>query len=120
MELAGGRGGGEAVRTRDHLANTRTLLSWFRSGLAIVAVGFSITKLRVLEATPASSNPPTHLGTAVAAVGLLVIGASLARFLQQRRNIELADFRPQAAQDALLLAAVAVVGVIILLLASGR
>jgi len=83
-------------------------------------VGFSITKLRVLEATPASSNPPTHLGTAVAAVGLLVIGASLARFLQQRRNIELADFRPQAAQDALLLAAVAVVGVIILLLASGR
>lgn len=120
MGLARGRGGGEAVRTRDHLANTRTLLSWFRSGLAIVAVGFSITKLRLLNAGPAGSNPPSHLGIAVAAVGLLVIGVSLGRFLQQRRNIELADFRPQVALDALLLASVAVGGVIILVLALGK
>ncbi|GAC1652893.1 MAG: hypothetical protein NVS9B1_01190 [Candidatus Dormibacteraceae bacterium] len=120
MDGGRGRGGGELVRTRDHLANSRTLLSWFRSGLAIVAVGFSITKLQVLEARPISVRSPSHLGIAVAGIGLLVIGAALARFLQQRRNIELSEFRPQAALDALLVGSVAAAGVIILLLAAGR
>jgi uncharacterized membrane protein YidH (DUF202 family) len=83
-------------------------------------VGFSITKLRLLDAGSAGSNPPSHLGIAVAAVGLLVIGVSLGRFLQQRRNIELADFRPQVALDALFLASVAVGGMIILVLALGK
>jgi len=71
---------------------------------------------------PAPQAPiPHHISaSAVAAVGLLVIGVSLGRFLQQRRNIELADFRSQVALDALFLASVAVGGVIILVLALGK
>ena len=120
MSEGRGRGGGELVRTRDHLANTRTLLSWFRAGLAIVAIGFSITKLHLLEGFRSGSPSVSRLGIAVATIGLVLIGVTLARFLQHRRNIERSEFRPQVAFDAALIAAAAVTGVLVLVVAIGR
>jgi uncharacterized membrane protein YidH (DUF202 family) len=44
-ELVGvgrGRGGGEGVRTRDHLANVRTLLAFLRTGMVLLGLGLVI------------------------------------------------------------------------------
>lgn len=108
-----GRGGGEAVRTRDHFANTRTLLSWFRSGLLLLGVGFAVTKFNVLAT---GSFTASHLGPGVAAMGLVVMGASLARFLHQRQDIERSDLRPRTSLDLLLLGSVGAAGALILYL----
>jgi len=48
-QAARGRGGGEAVRTRDHLANVRTLLAFVRTGLVLSGMGFAIVKLEAIE-----------------------------------------------------------------------
>ncbi len=34
---------------RDHLANERTLLSWMRTALAVIALGFLVDRLAVSE-----------------------------------------------------------------------
>lgn len=111
--MARGRGGGEAVRTRDHLANTRTLLAWFRSGLLLMAIGFAVTKLRVLEGDGGHSS---MLGVVVVGFGVLVMGSSLGRFLHHRKDIEHSELRPRPALDALLLVTAAASGAAILYL----
>lgn len=113
MKAEAGRGGGEAVRTRDHFANTRTLLSWFRSGLLLLAMGFAVTKFHALAS---GSLVAARLGPAIAAMGLLVIAASLVRFLHHRRDIERSEFRPRTAFDVLLLASAAAAGAAVLYL----
>ena len=113
MAAERGRGGGEAVRTRDHLANSRTLLSWFRSGLLLLALGFAVTKFKILAAGLLTAG---RVGPAVATTGLLVMAASLLRFLHHRRDIEDSELRPRPALDLLLLGLVAAVGVAVLYL----
>ena len=111
--MARGRGGGEAVRIRDHLANTRTLLAWFRSGLLLAAIGFAVTKLHVVEGVAGHSS---QLGVTVVGLGMLVMGSSLGRFLQHRNDIEHSELRPRPAFDALLLVAAAASGAAIIYL----
>lgn len=108
-----GRGGGEAVRTRDHLANTRTLLSWFRSGLALLAMGFAVSRFNVLASR---SFTASRLGPAVASMGLVVIGAALARYLHQRRDIERSELRQRTILDLLLIGSAAAAGVVVIYL----
>lgn len=86
---AHGRGGGEGVRIRDHLASVRTLLAWLRTGLVLLAMGFAVTKFQVLETRPGHS-----LGIVVAIIGWLVIAVAGVHYLRQRRAIEAAQVTP--------------------------
>ena len=83
-----GRGGGEGVRTRDHLANTRTLLAWLRLALVLMGLGFAADKVERIAGSPRSV-----LGVGGAAAGLVVAGLATARYLQQRAAIDRPELR---------------------------
>jgi putative membrane protein len=78
---------GDATR-RTHLANERTYLAWWRTGLTCLAVSFGTGKL-----VPSLSNesrwPYVLLGAGFAVVGLVFIGYGFAR----RRSVEAAVSR---------------------------
>lgn len=113
-----GRGGGEGPRTRDHLANVRTLLAWVRVGLIAMAFGYTVDRLGALEVgrRAAATNPYRGYGIAAVGAGTLAVAAALARYLRQRVLIEGADLRTQAAADLALVALVGAGGVGLLVL----
>jgi putative membrane protein len=86
---APGRGGGEGVRIRDHLANVRTFLAWLRTGLVLLALGYTLAKFEVIE--HASSR---YIGVAAAAAGWLVVVVAGVSFFRHRRAIESSVYRP--------------------------
>lgn len=88
----GGRGGGEGVRIRDHLANVRTFLAWLRAGLVLLAMGYAVAKFQVIE-----SLPNRYLGVLAAVAGWLVIVIAGVSFARQRRAIQAAGFAPSVA-----------------------
>lgn len=87
-----GRGGGEGVRVRDHLANVRTFLAWLRAGLVLLAMGYAVAKFQVIE-----SLPNRYLGVLAAVAGWLVIVIAGVSFIRMRRAIEAAEFAPSVA-----------------------
>ena len=86
---APGRGGGEGVRTRDHLANVRTFLAWLRAGLVLLALGYALTKFAAIE-----NRSSQYAGVLSAAAGWLVVVLAGVSFFRQRRAIESAIFSP--------------------------
>jgi len=104
-----GRGGGEGVRIRDHLANVRTFLAWFRTGLVLFAVGYAVAKFQVVE-----SVPNQYFGVLTAAIGWLVIVVAGLGFLRQRRAIESPRFRPATSVNLVLSLLAAAAGMAVL------
>jgi uncharacterized membrane protein YidH (DUF202 family) len=105
-----GRGGGEGVRTRDHLANVRTLLAFLRAGAVLMGLGLVIDKLGVLQ-----HSSGALIGLPVAVAGWLVTALALVRFLLQRRAIEGASQTSFAVWDLGVVAFTAAAGVVVLL-----
>jgi putative membrane protein len=115
-----GRGAGEGVRTRDHLANTRTFLAWMRLALTLVAVGYTVDKFGVVTARALGRPALPEGGDRTTALALVVCGGILAnlafaRFLLQRRVIEGPALRSRALLDVTLLAFGAVIGALVVL-----
>ena len=92
-----GRGGGEGVRIRDHLANVRTLLAWLRAGLVLMAMGYVVARFQVI-----ASVGERVIGIAVSLSGWLVVAVAGARFLRHRSAIESANFSPAVGWDLVL------------------
>jgi putative membrane protein len=95
---------------RDHLSNERTLLSWIRTAIAVIALGLAIATL-----------VPQHGGTALG-VCLLVLGGAImmcsgARYFEIANALESGGFRISHGGVVLLLvlAMLLVVGCIVLL-----
>jgi putative membrane protein len=113
-----GRGAGEGVRTRDHLANTRTFLAWMRLALTLVTVGYAVDKLGVVTAhigqRPAPEGGDRLTALALVLAGGILANLSLARFILQRRAIEGPVLRSRVLLDVTLIGLAAVVGVIVL------
>jgi putative membrane protein len=105
--------------TRDHLANERTLLSWVRTCIAIVALGFVIARfgLVIRELGSSSVNePPRGLSTAIG-VALVVCGALLVipatfQFRRTTRAIEDNSYKPSFALIVILAGGFVVVAVL--------
>jgi putative membrane protein len=61
---------------RVYFAAERTLLAWVRTGLATIGLGFVVARfglfLRMLRTGP---DAPTHLGSTLIGVGLVVLGS---------------------------------------------
>lgn len=86
---AAGRGGGEGVRTRDHLANTRTFLAWMRAVLALLTVGYVIDKFDlIIHFIQPRSVVTGHPADRYVALAVVVMALGLAVFAYRR-------FRPE-------------------------
>lgn len=84
----------DTARTMEHLANERTFLSWIRTGVAFIGVGFVVARFggALTGNIPAA---PLALGLATIGVGaLLTLYASL-EYRGTFRAIETGVFKPR-------------------------
>lgn len=113
-----GRGGGEGVRTRDHLANVRTTLTWVRTGMILMGIGYAADKLAALDVLHGVSSGLRRAGhpagMAIVAAGVVLAGVALPRFLQARARIESERFAPRVGMDLALIVALGVGGLVLL------
>jgi len=94
-------------RTRTHLANERTFLAWFRTGIGVMALGLGAAQF--LAPSVAGHVPLVRLlATALVATGVILVLGGAYRYAAERRRIDASKFRP-AAGSILAAAALAVV-----------
>lgn len=78
--------------TRDHLANERTFLAWFRTAISLLGFGILIAKLRFLEVgaglAPSAGIRSTRLGLAFAVGGLLTLPLAAWQYHRTKRMID--------------------------------
>jgi putative membrane protein len=101
-------------RVTDHLANERTFLAWFRTGLTMIALGIAAGQFLTLDASP--DIPIVRLlSTLLVATGASLVAIGTNRYRQNRERIDVADFQPAGA--SVLLATGAALGTAILAIA---
>jgi putative membrane protein len=93
---------------RDHLANERTLLAWFRTALTVIGLGFLVDRL--------ASDAQRGGLAAYAGVGLVLLGGVVAiagaySYLTARRELSTGTYRPAVGLH-LAIVAVVVLGAI--------
>ena len=103
-----GNDAGDALR-RTRLANERTYLAWWRTGLTSLAVGLAAGKL-VPELSSGSTWPFEVVGAAFALVGVGLIAFSYVRQKQVEEAVSRGEYAPLSPGASL---AVAIVGVIL-------
>jgi putative membrane protein len=118
------------ARTREHLANERTLFAWIRTALALMGLGFVVARfglfLRSL-ALEGGQTPPHGLqasdviGVLLVAAGVASTGIGLRRFLRARAQIEAGRFVPDLLSGVFVVAVTVGAGValVVYLLVAG-
>ena len=109
----------EDALQRTRLANERTYLAWWRTGLTTFAVGVAAGKL-VPELSTGAAWPFEALGVAFTLVGLLFIVYAYARQSRVDRAIARGEYAPFDPRTGLLFAALGVmlgIGTIVIILA---
>jgi putative membrane protein len=89
---------------RTRLANERTYLAWWRTGLTSFAVSFGAGRL-VPELTSGATWPFEAIGVAFAAVGIAFIGQAFVRQREVEAALERGEYAPLQERAALLFAA---------------
>jgi putative membrane protein len=80
-------------RARTHLANERTFLAWFRTGLTLIALGLAAAQF--LSRDVVAGIPVVRtLSTLLALTGMFLVLVGARRYLDGRRHIDQASFRP--------------------------
>jgi putative membrane protein len=97
---------GDALR-RTRLANERTYLAWWRTGLTTLAVSFAAGRL-VPELSQGANWPFEVIGVAFALVGIAFIAYGYLRQKDVEEAIARGEYAPLANRAALLLAGVGV------------
>lgn len=86
------------AEVREHLANERTLLSWVRTGVGLISIGFVIERAGVLAAASrvegVSVGISTAFGFALAMLGCLTLVLGLFQFTRNRKRIIANTFTP--------------------------
>ena len=67
---------------RDHLANERTFLAWFRTGIGVAAIGLALPRL-----ADRSTADVWAAGALVAALGIGILGYGVIRHHQTEQNL---------------------------------
>lgn len=85
----------DTAHTMEHLANERTFLSWIRTGVAFIGVGFVVARF---GGPLAGSIPkgPLALGLATIGVGALLTMYAALEYRGTFRAIETGIFKPRA------------------------
>ena len=100
-------------RARTHLANERTYLAWFRTGITLVALGLAGAQF-LAPATPSGASLVRGISLFVIGTGAFVVLVGAYRYREGRRRIDAAVFQPAAV--SILVASVA--GIVAALLAA--
>jgi putative membrane protein len=80
-------------RTRTHLANERTYLAWFRTGITLIALGLAAAQF--LTHDVGSGWPIVRLLASLLVLsGVGIVGVGVWRYHDGRTRIEALDFRP--------------------------
>jgi putative membrane protein len=80
-------------RARTHLANERTFLAWFRTGLTLIALGLAAGQF--LARDVASGFPLVRtLATVMVLTGMFFVAVGVVRYVRGRARIDHADFHP--------------------------
>lgn len=98
-------------RARTHLANERTFLAWFRTGVTLVALGLAAAQFLAQEAEP-GAQLVRALATVVIAGGAASIAVGLYRYRKGRLQIDATGYLP--AWTSITLTAVAGLAVAVL------
>jgi putative membrane protein len=112
---------GDALR-RTRLANERTYLAWWRTGLTAFAVGLAAGKL-IPELSTGAAWPFELMGTAFVLVGIALIAYAYVRQKQVEDAVAQGGYAPFNPSVSLLFAAVGIVlglGTIIVIFAESR
>ncbi len=82
-------------RARTHLSNERTFLSWFRTALALLALGLAAAQFL---SRPELGVPLVRtIAITLIAASVFTVLAGLRRYAQAARQIEANQFRPSRA-----------------------
>jgi inner membrane protein YidH len=92
---------------RTRLANERTYLAWWRTGLTTIAVSLAAGKL-VPELSSGASWPYEVIGVAFAAVGMLLIGYAYLRQKRVEEALVRGEYAPFETRVALAFAALGI------------
>ena len=99
-------------KVTDHLANERTFLAWIRTGLATIAFGFVVERLK-----GNTSVIPYHLssffGVCLTVLGVIMMIVALLEFLNNRLSIDAERFHPSASFPIILTILASLVGVLL-------
>jgi putative membrane protein len=94
---------------RTRLANERTYLAWWRTGLTALAVSLGAGKL-VPALAPGAQWPYTLTGIGFACIGMVFIGYAFLRHRRVEQAISRGEFAPP---DERIVAALAAIGVLL-------
>jgi putative membrane protein len=83
-------------RPTDHLANERTFLAWFRTGLTLIALGIAAGQFLTLDVAPGVPLVRV-LSTILVVTGGALVALGLYRYRSNRARIDHRDFRPAGA-----------------------
>jgi putative membrane protein len=97
---------------RTRLANERTYLAWWRTGLTALAVSLGAGKL-VPALAPGTQWPYTLAGVGFAVLGVVFIGYAFVRHVRVEQALSRGEFAPP---EEHLVAALAAIGVLLGLL----
>lgn len=96
-------------RARTHLANERTFLAWFRTGVTLIALGLAGGQLLASGSAPGLVRSLT-VSVVTAGIALLLIGR--ARYVRSRHLIDVSDYRPAGLSVDLSVAVFVAVGLL--------
>jgi putative membrane protein len=96
--------GVEDATRRTRLANERTYLAWWRTGLTALAVGIGIGKL-LPQHSSAAHWPFEVVGVGFAVLGLVILVVGLQRTRAVEHALDRGSFAPMSGQLIILLAA---------------
>jgi putative membrane protein len=97
---------------RDHLANERTLLSWVRTAIAVIALGFVVDRLAL---GTESQGLAGFAGIALVGVGALVALIGAYSYLDARRELATGSYRPKVGLHLAIVGLVLVAAMVIAL-----
>ncbi|MHB8611254.1 MAG: YidH family protein [Candidatus Dormibacteraceae bacterium] len=87
------------------MPNTRTLLAWIRTGVALIGLGFVVARfglfLRALD---------SQAGRTLILVGFLAVGLGLRRFWPTGRSIEIGRFEVDTSVEVVISVATTIAG----------
>ncbi len=98
-------------RARTHLANERTFLAWFRTGITLVALGLAAAQFLARDVSP--GFPLVRgMSTIVIGTGAFLVVVGTWRYREARLRIDAEAFRPASASITVAAAAALVVAML--------